>query len=95
MMKAEKYPTTTIEFDVAGKEAAPIVLQLGPTPGDVFAVYRDNPAYHKATREDWETCARNAIDRWAAIEGFRLTRVLPEWDRPFNIKGEYAPEALS
>jgi hypothetical protein len=66
------------------------VLQLGPTPGFVFAVYADNPLYHGATREDWELCARNAIDRWVAMEGHRLVRVVPEWDRPLNLLAEFS-----
>lgn len=33
----------------------------------VFAVYGDNPDWHKAARDEWEAAARNAIEKFAAI----------------------------
>ena len=35
----------------------------------IFAVYADNPEWHKATREEWEGAAKNAIEKFCAIRG--------------------------
>lgn len=79
-----------VKFDIAGTQQHPITLQLGPTPGDVFAVYAQNEPYHDSTRADWLTCARAAIETWAGKKGKRLIRVLAEWDQPYNLRGEYS-----
>lgn len=80
----------TVNFDVAGKKATPIQIQIGPTPGYAFAVYKDNKAYHGTTREDWTKCATNALEMLAALEGWAIKRVRNEHDRPYNVLMEYS-----
>jgi len=40
----------------------------------IFAVYADNPDWHKAARDEWEAGARNAIEKFAAIRGALIER---------------------
>ena len=39
----------------------------------VFAVYADNPDWHKAARDEWEAAARNAIEKFCAVKGASIT----------------------
>ncbi len=34
-----------------------------------FAVYSENPLWHKAARDEWEAGARNALEKFAAMRG--------------------------
>ena len=35
----------------------------------VFAVYTDNPNWHRAARDEWESAARNALEKFCALRG--------------------------
>lgn len=39
----------------------------------VFAVYAENPDWHKAARDEWEAGARNAIEKFCAMKGASIT----------------------
>ncbi len=39
----------------------------------IFAVYGDNPEWHKADRVEWESGARNAIEKFAAMRNLTIT----------------------
>ncbi len=38
----------------------------------IFAVYADNPSWHKAARDEWEAGARNAIEKFAAVRNLSI-----------------------
>ncbi len=39
----------------------------------IFAVFSDNPEWHKADRAEWEAGARNAIEKFAAMRNLTIT----------------------
>lgn len=79
----------TVPVSVAGKENDPVHLQIGPSPGYLFAVFSQNSKYHMASREDWMRVAESAIERWCAQNGKRLEAKRQEPMMPYNVMGEY------
>ena len=68
----------------------PVSIQLGPTPGYAFAVFRDNPEYHERPVEVWDTAAKLALMRRVAILGGEVVSgVHREPLRPFNWMCEF------
>ena len=43
-----------------------VMVQVGPTPNEAFAVFSKNPAFHDEGPEAWDRAARMALDLWAA-----------------------------
>lgn len=67
-----------------------VSIQMGPTPGYAFAVFKDNPEYHQMPLETWNAAARLALMRKVAIlGGDMITDVRPEPLRPLNWMVEY------
>lgn len=59
----------------------------------VFAVYSDNPEWHKAARDEWEAAGRNAIEKFAAMKGLTITMGPKQEDtNRFNIMAEVREE---
>ncbi len=60
------------------------------TPGRyVFAVYSDNPDWHKAARDEWEAGARNAIEKFAATRNLTIiTGPRQEDTNRYNVMAE-------
>jgi hypothetical protein len=55
----------------------------------VFAVYSDNPEWHKAARDEWEAAGRNAIEKFAAMKGLTITLGPKQEDtNRFNLMAE-------
>lgn len=55
----------------------------------VFAVYADNPSWHKAARDEWEAGARQAIEKFTAIRGNTIIAGPRQEDtNRFNIMAE-------
>ena len=68
----------------------PVTIQMGPTPGYMFAVFRDNPEYHQLPVELWDAAAKLALQRRIAILGADLIGDLhKEPLRPFNWMCEF------
>lgn len=80
---------TEVPVHIGDKALEPVTVQIGPTPGYVFAVFSHNPTYHNASLADWHGVARNAIERWCAQEGKRLVQARVEFMAPYNFMGEY------
>lgn len=66
-----------------------VVLQIGPTAGEAFAVYHKNAAFHEDEPEVWFKAARSALDMWAGKHNRQVTRVINEHGRSMNLKLEY------
>jgi hypothetical protein len=81
------HPIDTTVVKIGGK---PIKLQIGPTPGDAFAVYADNPDFHDEDPTTWFKAARLALGMWAAKGNHTVSQIINEHGRSFNMKMIYA-----
>jgi hypothetical protein len=66
-----------------------VVLQLGPTVNEAFAVYHKNSAFHEEAPEEWFKAARAALDMWAGRHNHTVIRIINEHGRSMNLKLEY------
>jgi len=67
----------------------PVHIQIGPTPGNAFAVFSKNGAFHEDGREAWDRAAREPLELWAAEGDHMVERIINEHGRPLNLKLEY------
>jgi hypothetical protein len=55
----------------------------------VFAVYSDNPDWHKAARDEWEAGARNALEKFCAMRNLSIVQgPRPEDTNRYNVMVE-------
>jgi hypothetical protein len=82
------FPVKDVVVKVSPNES--VSVQLGPTPGEAFAVFAKNAQYHDAGVETWTRIATTALELWAAKGNHTVTRIIGEHGRPLNLKLEYA-----
>ncbi len=66
-----------------------VVIQVGPTPGDAFAVFSKNPDFHESAPSTWDRAARQALEVWAGKGNHTVSRITTEHGRPMNLRLEY------
>ncbi len=55
-----------------------------------FAVYSDNPDWHKAARDEWEAGAKNGLEKFAAMRGCEIIHgPRPEHTNRYNVMVEF------
>ena len=64
-------------------------IQIGPTPGNAFAVYAKNIAFHDDEPEAWARAARQALEVWAGKKNLVIEHLINEHGRSMNLKLEY------
>lgn len=66
-----------------------VQIQIGPTPGNAFAIFSKNKEFHEGGRDVWERAGREALELWAAKGDHTVVLLINEHGRPLNLKLEY------
>lgn len=76
--KSDEYKFTDMAVedgpaDAKGKrQMTNVVMKYALDGNYIFAVYADNPAFHSRGRDEWESVAKNAIEKFAGMKGLQI-----------------------
>lgn len=87
-LEYKEFPVKTEQVKIGNGKT--VVVQIGPTPGDAYAIFAKNPAFHEDGPETWDRAARTALELWAAKGNRVVARMINEHGRPLNVKLEYS-----
>ena len=76
--KSDEYKLVSVEIEAGTKNAqgrrprVKVNLKYALDGCFLFAVFRDNASFHDLDREEWEAAAKNALERYAAVNGLQI-----------------------